>query len=156
MINLPTPSLFASLKVARQNVVNVLNKYSEVELKKIPNGFGNNILWNAGHLLTAQQLLCYANSGLALRIPDTYLPLFRKGSSPKEWTENIDLDQLKALLLSTIPAMENDYSEGVFKTYNAYPTSFGVTLNNVEDAILFDSMHEGMHIGIIKSLQKLL
>ncbi|MCZ0211646.1 DinB family protein, partial [Streptomyces sp. UMAF16] len=54
-----------------QNIVNI-RKYliemceplSVVQLNTIPNGFNNNIIWNFGHLIAAQQGLCYIRSGL--------------------------------------------------------------------------------------------
>ena len=34
-----------------------------------------------------------------------------------------------------------------------YETSFGYTLHGVEEAILFNNTHEGMHIGTILALR---
>ncbi len=150
------PAFFETLKVTRKNAVNILEAYPEEQLTAIPTGFGNNLLWNAGHMLVSQQSLCYSLSGLPLRIPEGYVPLFRKGSSPKEWNGTVDIGELKALLISTIPALMRDYAEGAFKTYKPYTSSFGVALKNVDDAILFDHVHEGLHFGAMHALQKVL
>ncbi len=150
------PAFFETLKVTRQNVVTLLNAYSSEQLKTIPKGFNNNILWHAGHLLVSQQLLCYAMSDLPLRIPETYLPLFKKGTSPREWKEIVDTEELKDLLISTLAMLTNDYANGIFKTFKPYTSSFGVALSKVEDAILFDHVHEGLHLGSMNALQKLI
>ena len=52
--------------------------------------------------------------------------------------------------------MEEDYHKGVFKTYNEYTTSYNVTLNNIEKAIMFNNVHEGLHLGYIMALKKAL
>lgn len=148
------PAFFETLKVTRQNVVTLLNAYTDDQLRVIPKGFNNNILWHAGHLLVSQQLLCYAMSDLPLHIPEGYLPLFKKGTSPKEWKESVDLEELKRLLISTVAMLAEDYSNRVFKTFKPYTSSFGVALKKVEDAILFDHVHEGLHFGSMNALQK--
>jgi hypothetical protein len=150
------PAFFETLKVTRQNVVKLLNAYPEEQLRAIPTGFGNNLLWNAGHILVSQQFLCYAMSDLPLHIPESYAPLFRKGSSPREWKEAVDIGELKDLLVSTMAILAKDYADGIFKTYKPYTSSFGVALKNVEDALLFDHVHEGLHFGSMNALQRAL
>jgi hypothetical protein len=156
MKNFTSPAFYETLRVTRKNVVDILNKYSEEQLKFIPPGFSNNILWNAGHMLTAQQGLCYATSELPLHIPKQFLTNFRKGTSPANWEGILDLQEIKSLLVSTIADLEKDYNQGVFLKFNTYVTSFGVTLNSIEDAILFDHIHEGLHFMAIRALTKAL
>jgi hypothetical protein len=146
---------FESLKAIRLNVVKILSDLPKERLLKIPQGFNNHLLWHAGHILVSQQSLCYALSGLPLPISSHLLPLFRKGSSPREWEGEVDIAEVRALLDSTIGQLEKDYAAGVFKAYKPYTTSFGVALNNVEDAILFDHVHEGTHFGLMLSMMKL-
>jgi hypothetical protein len=150
------PALFETLKVSRHNVVKILNAYSAEQLRTIPTGFGNNLLWNAGHMLVSQQALCYTLSDLPTHIPEAYISLFRKGSSPKEWKDEVDVGELKDLLISTIASLAKDYAAGIFQTYKPYASSFGVALKNVDDAIVFDHVHEGLHFGAMMALQKVL
>ena len=42
------------------------------------------------------------------------------------------------------------------KEYQQYITSQGFSLNNIEEAIQFSNFHEGIHLGIIMSLKKVL
>ena len=49
-----------------------------------------------------------------------------------------------------------DVQKGVFSSYSPYLTSAGVTLNNVSDAMAFNLLHEGIHIGSIIALKKAL
>jgi hypothetical protein len=52
--------------------------------------------------------------------------------------------------------MEKDYAAGLFNEYKAYPTSFGVTLSEIEEAIMFNNVHEGMHLGYCIALRKVI
>jgi DinB superfamily len=154
MKNFTSPAFYETLKTSRKNILGIMNKYSEEQLRIIPTGFGNNILWNAGHMVTSLQLLCYATSELPLHVPDHFLPLFRKGTSPTNWTEKVDIAEVKSLLVTTIDDLENDYLKGLFKIFNPYVTSFGVTLNSIEEAIIFNHIHEGLHFAAVKALMK--
>ena len=51
--------------------------------------------------------------------------------------------------------MQEDYGKGLFKGYTEYTTSANVTLSSVDDAIIFNVYHEGLHLGAILSLMKL-
>ena len=50
--------------------------------------------------------------------------------------------------------MEDDYANGIFKEYKEYATSFNATLSCIDDAILFNNMHETMHLGFMIALKK--
>ena len=50
--------------------------------------------------------------------------------------------------------MQEDYAKGLFKDYTEYTTSANVTLSSVDDAIIFNVYHEGLHLGAILSLLK--
>ena len=39
----------------RKNMLNLLRGYTLEQINKIPAGFNNNLVWNAGHSLFAQQ-----------------------------------------------------------------------------------------------------
>jgi len=154
MLDFHDTKSYESLRAVRRNAVSLLEQFSEAQLTTIPEGYNNHILWNVGHMLTSQQLLCYAMADQPLHIPAHYPGLFRKGTNPREWTESVDIGELKALLASTIGLLEKDYRQGLFKNYKLYTTSFGVPLASIEDAILFDHVHESVHFGIAMALRK--
>jgi hypothetical protein len=145
---------FEILKVTRQNMLNIVNSLSSEQLVKIPSGFKNNILWNVGHCVSASQGLCYGISGLPLMISDEFRNMFKKGSGPSEWTTSPDIENIKEILITSVDTLEEDYKKGVFKKYGEYPTSYGYTLKSIEDAISFNNVHEGLHLGVIMSLKK--
>ena len=66
--------------------------------------------------------------------------LYKKGTKPKADAPNIiEVGKVKDLLVTAVEQMEKDYESGLFKNYNQYETSYGVTLNSIDDAILFNN-----------------
>jgi hypothetical protein len=146
---------FDILAITRNNILSLIEKLSDEQLIVIPPKFNNNILWNAGHVLNSQQKLCYGLSGNSLYIPDTFSPLFSKGSTPKDWKETPPVAEVKRLLKETSSKLKDDYNKGLFKTFKEYQTSFGYDLKSIEDVITFNNVHEGLHLGVMMALRKL-
>jgi hypothetical protein len=130
---------------------------SDEQLLKIPDGLNNNLLWQLGHLVSTGQGLSYRLSGLPQGIPSHYGPMFGKDSSPLNWdnADDIDISEIKSLLLSTLTQTRKDIEAGIFKEYTTYQTSFGVTLNSFEESLIFRNVHEGLHLGSMMALRKL-
>ena len=61
---------------------------------------------------------------------------------------------VKEWALKSVDQMEKDLAAGLFKEYSAYPTSFGISLNSIEDALAFINTHEGLHLGYAMALRK--
>ena len=58
----------SQIQQTRTHILSVLNELSLEQLNKIPAGFNNNIAWNLGHLVAAQQGVCYVRSGLPMKV----------------------------------------------------------------------------------------
>ena len=146
------------IKATRQVRLNCLDMISGLttgQLHAIPEGFNNNLIWHLGHMFVSEQLLCYANSHTPLLIPESYLPLFRKGTSPRDWKTPMDIQELIRYMNLTSEALEQDYANKRFGLYEPYTTSAGVTLTTVNDAIAYSYGHENLHYGMMMSLIKL-
>lgn len=138
----------------RQIMASFLDSFSLEELNKVPNGFGNNIFWNIGHLVVTQQLLTYNLSGLPMLIEDELVNKYRKGSKVEKEVFEVEVDQIKELLFSTLERTKQDYKNGLFKNYNEYTVTTKSTLTNIEEAIEFNNFHEGIHLGYILAMKK--
>lgn len=145
---------FEILKIGRNNMLNVVKDLTLDQLNVIPQGFNNNLIWNLGHVVVTQQLLCYKLSGLPLYINDNMVANFAKGSLPSPNFEREDFEHIKKELLRMPDLLESDYQRGIFSNFNTYPTSFGYYLNSIDDAILFNNVHEGMHLGYLMALKR--
>ncbi len=126
------------------------------DLTTIPKGFKNNILWNIAHSITIQQRLAYSLSGEKMHIPEDFVEKYGNGSVPEENITAEEINRVESLLFSPLEKTKEDYEKGIFKTFTTYTTSAKITLKNIDDAILFNSYHEGLHLGYIFAIRKAL
>ncbi|HSZ71703.1 MAG TPA: DinB family protein [Cytophagaceae bacterium] len=147
--------LFDALLQLRKNTLKSVETLSTEQLNKIPEGHNNNIIWHIGHMMASQQHLCYGISGATPQVSQDFIAKYRKGTSPKGWTEPVSLDEIKSLFLNTAEIFEKDYTAKKFNSYETYTTSAGVVLSNIEDAITYSYGHENLHYGNILIMRKL-
>lgn len=147
--------IFDHLHQTRKNIIEKLDQYSLDQLNHIPAPLNNNLIWNAAHILVTQQLLCYRLSGLRGYVDDAAIEAYRKGTKPDGNVTDEFVNQVKTQLTSTAEQIVKDYENGLFKEYQPYTTSYGTHLTTVEEAIAFNNIHEGMHIGTMNALRKL-
>ena len=146
---------FDVLKKSREIVFKKIQNLTLEQLHTIPEGFSNNIIWNVAHLVVTQQLLHYKNAGLDCLVPDELIANFKKGTVPSVTLTEEDIEEVKDLLMGLPATLEEDYEAGIFKDYETYPTSTGFVLTDIDTAIAFNNLHEGIHLGIIMALTKL-
>jgi len=145
---------FDTLKKSRLLTLKIIENLTIEQLNKIPEGFKNNIAWNITHLVVTQQLLCYKLSGLECLILEEMIANFQKGTVPTYTISESEFNTIKEQFLELPNRLKEDYSKGIFKNYVEYKTSVDVTLRNVDDGIIFNLYHEGIHLGIILQLLK--
>jgi len=145
---------FEILRESRKLILKSIENLSLEQLNKIPNGFKNNIIWNVAHLGVTQQLLCYKLSGLPCLISNEMIEKYQKGTSPLQPVFEEELEIIFKLFLELPKNLEEDYATKLFKNYYPYKTSVNITLNSIEDGIVFNSYHEGIHLGVILQLLK--
>ncbi|WP_452227322.1 DinB family protein [Lacinutrix cladophorae] len=138
----------------RKLLESFIESYSLEALNKVPEGFNNNMIWNIAHTIVTQQLLVYKLSGLPSVLSDEMIETYRKGTKTERDVTQAEVDEIKGLLFSTIEKTKEDYNNKLFKNYNAYTVSTKSTLTNVEEAIVFNNFHEGIHLGYILALKK--
>lgn len=138
---------FQAHRQVRTNLLEILNGTSKEDLLFIPNGFNNNIYWNIAHCVATQQLLCYYLSGNPFRIDKYWIETYKKGTLPNLNVSPSEIEDLAFLLIETSKVLMNDYDEDFFSEYTSYSTSFGLDLKNIQDAIIFNNMHESLHYG---------
>lgn len=141
---------------SRKNFVKLISAYSLEKLNHIPQGFNNNLIWNFGHVLVTQQLLCYKLSGVAMNIDDDTVNRYKKGTEPEQDATKDEVEMLKHFAISSVNRFEVDLQADRFSHYTPYETSYGFTLNNINDAIAFNLAHENMHLGYAMALRKVL
>ena len=132
-----------------------LKQYSLEQLNKVPEGFNNNIIWNIAHTMVTHQLLMYKVSGNQMHIPSEWVKLFSKGTKPER---DITAEEVKAIdvaLFSTLEQFEQDTASGLFTNYQPYTTSTNMLLDSVATTQSFLLFHDGIHLGSVLALAKL-
>ncbi|MEH0155376.1 DinB family protein [Limibacter armeniacum] len=147
---------FKLLRQSRQNLLRFTEQFTLEELNEVPEGFNNNIIWHMGHILVTQQLLCYKNAGVPCRISDEIINQFRKGTKPEALVPEEEVTFIRKRLTQTPSLLEEDFRNGLFGEYNEISTSFGNTISNIEEAVVFNNIHEGMHFGYLLALRRAL
>jgi hypothetical protein len=143
------------IKKTRTSLLNMTSDLSLEQINKVPEGFNNNIIWNLGHLVAAQQGICYVRSGLSPVVEDQFISPYKKGTKPERFVSDKEVEAVKSLLSSSLDQLEVDYEMGKFNNYNAWTTPYGVELVSIDDAILFLQFHEGLHFGYVMAQRRL-
>lgn len=148
---------FEHLEITRQRFAGIIENYSFEELNTIPETHNNSMLWNYGHSIVTQHLLSFGVSGLELEIPMDIVNRYRKGTAPKESElTQADLDYFNSNSERLFKLAKETYDRGGFANFKSYTTSFGVELDTIEAAILFNNIHMGMHFGYLLAIRKLI
>lgn len=142
------------LKQTRSNILAATENLSIEQLIQIPEGYNNNIAWNMGHTLVVQQMLCYTLSSLRYKVPTPMIDMFKKGTEPNMDISETMIEDIRSNLEGSIEVFEKDLSDGIFKTFIPYTTSYGTNLESIDDAITFNNVHEGVHLGYILALKR--
>ncbi len=58
-----------------------------------------------------------------------------------------EVEDLEFLLTETSKTLMKDFDNDFFSDYTPYTTSFGMDLKSIQDAIIFNNMHESLHYG---------
>jgi hypothetical protein len=141
-------------QTSRIVLLNFLENYSLEQLNAIPEGFSNNLIWNIGHCIVVQQMLVYKLSNLPMMISDEMVEKYKRGTKPEHSVSQKEVDEMKALLFSTLEKTKKDYSEKLFQNYNEFTSMSGFTMKSVTDAIEFNNYHEALHLGIMMQIRK--
>jgi len=145
---------FDQLRSTRNNIIKILDSHTLEALNKIPDGFNNNTIWHAGHVLVTQQRLIYSLSKLTTNIDPEMMDRYKKGSRPEGDVDQAEVDLIKTMLMSNGHQCQTDYMEGRFTEFHEYPTSYGIVLKDLADAITFNNLHEALHLGYMMAMRK--
>ena len=146
--------LFDITRTSRNTLSQFFESYNMEQLNAVPEGFNNNIIWNIGHIIVVQQLLVYNLSGLPMLVSNEMVQKYKRGTKPEMDATQEEVAKIKSLLFETIHQTEVDFNYGIFKNYKEFTPIAGVTMKSVQDAISFNSYHEGVHNGIIMGIRK--
>ena len=143
------------IKNLRLFLLRQLDDLTPEELNKIPDGYNNNIIWNIGHLISANQSLCYLRSGHPARVDQKYIQPFFTNTKPVEFVDEQEITTMKLIFINSIDVLAEDFENNSFINYTPSENIerlYGMKLKNIEDAFDFLLYHEGFHSGYITSM----
>lgn len=143
------------IRKTRSFLLQSIQELNGEQLNKIPVGFNNNIIWNLGHMVAAQEGICYIRAGLKAPSDEDFFNRYRPGSKPGAVITEDEMQQIKNLLLSSLEVLEQDHQNKIWAAYTAWSTRYGVEIKNIDEAINFLQFHEGLHSGHILSMKKI-
>lgn len=147
--------LIDNLRKTRKFVLDSIKDLSLEKLNIVPHGFNNNIIWNIGHLVAAQQSICYIKGGLVAPLPEEAFKKYAPGSRPERFFQSDEEDEIKKLLFTSLDQLEKDFQQDAFDAFVPWTTRLGLNLNSINDALVYMHFHEGLHTGIILSMKKI-
>jgi uncharacterized damage-inducible protein DinB len=151
--------LFDTFSRVRYQCIELIDSISGDKLDIIPDGFRNNVLWNAGHLVTVQASLLYTRVGRPSPLDTRYVRFFAKGSSPDDFDNELPpFDEVRQLLEKLIGVTQSDIPELEELAYlEPVTVSVGkMILKSFRDALSFLPLHETYHLGMMTAMKKLL
>ncbi|WHY81508.1 DinB family protein [Siminovitchia fortis] len=117
-------------------------------------GFPNTIRWNAGHMyVTAEDYLSKADKTYEIIHPE-WFDFFIDGTSPFKW------DKEPPAVEEIMEALKNQ-GERIMEFFNGKLDNAAsetvdiryLKLDTVDAALQFVTWHDGIHLGIVKSMQ---
>lgn len=146
---------FSILKITRNNILNAVKNLSLAEINTIPANYNNSIGWQVAHVVVTQQLLHYKLAKKEPLISEEFILKYKKGSSGKATLTETEWQEIKQMMVELPLSLAKDYNNNVFESYADYPTSYNFIISSIEEAILFNNIHEAMHFGTISALKKM-
>jgi hypothetical protein len=139
----------------RVRVTKIINELSNQQLNTIPNGLPHSIAWHLGHLCVTLGSKMYISNGLPTPAPTWIIDDFKPGTKAQKTYTDIELNEIKTLYSNMSVQLIADYNNGLFCNYTAWTTMAGEQIETFDDCIDFMHFHEGLHLGQIQYIKKL-
>jgi uncharacterized damage-inducible protein DinB len=146
-------NLFGQIKFWRTFMIDFLKESNEKLLYQTPDGFSNNILWNAGHVLvTYDEYLSTLNAGKK-QLGKVYYNSFFTGTSPADWTE--DLPPVQTIIQNLEVQPDEMRKRFASRLEEELPQPLPLE-NTTEELFCFLIAHECYHLGTMKSISRII
>ena len=141
-------------RTARENVIRILDGLTLEEVNTIPEGYNNNLIWHAGHLVATHRGLVYSFAGIDSELDKDFIQRYKKGSKPEQPVDQEEYEMITTAILNQVDELEEDLKNGVLKQYQPYQTSFNFEITSNEESIEFNNMHQALHISSMMALKR--
>lgn len=146
-------------KYNRTSTLILLPKLDESLWDIQPENWPNTIRWNAGHVYAeTERFLNDADQEYEIIRPD-WMDLFLDGTRPSEWTEEDQVpskEEIIKALKEQEKRIETFFEGKLDNKADKVRDLNGTLLDTVDAALQFVTWHEGIHLGVVKSLRLVL
>ena|SRR5690625_1243627 len=141
-------------KYNRTSTLILLPKLDESIWDIQPDNFPNTIRWNAGHIYAeAEGFLHDADNNYEVTRPD-WMDLFLDGTRPSEWEGDVPSKEEIIEALKEQESRIETFFKGKYQNKASKVRDVnGMMLDTVDASLQFVTWHEGLHLGILKSLR---
>lgn len=143
------------IQYVRTCILQLTEGLSVAQMNLVPDKMKNNLIWNIGHLVFTQQMLCYKLGGLTPTIDMEYFAQFAPDTIPQRIYDEEDIHIIKKAFLLAFEQLSSDVKSEKLNNYTAWILPTGIAINSIEDAMATNAIHEGRHFGVAISLVKL-
>lgn len=145
-------NLFGQINFWRTIMIELLKESSEESLYKIPDGFSNNLIWNAGHVLVTYDEYLSKLVDEKKQLEKVYYQCFSTGTNPADWIEGPPPLQSIMQHMEEQPYVMEKLLAGRLQEKLSQPLAYEKT---VEELLCFLISHECYHLGTMKSISRL-
>ncbi|MBM7647795.1 hypothetical protein JOC78_000735 [Bacillus ectoiniformans] len=145
------------MKFVRGATIKTLEKIDESKWDVQPPGFSNTIKWNAGHIyFVLESFMKMADSSYDTKVKE-YNSYFAAGTRPSDWPgQSPSKQEVIQLLNEQTENIQRHFSDRLQAQPQKEITIRGLTFSSVEELLNFTLFHEGLHLGIIQTQNKLI
>lgn len=118
-----------------------------------PDDFPNTVRWNAGHIyVTADDFLSKADDQYEITRP-SWFDYFIDGTRPSEWDENVpEITEIIEALKEQKDYISTHFEKKLANKASETVNIHALSIDTNDASLQFVVWHEGLHLGIIKSL----
>jgi hypothetical protein len=143
--------VFKQSDMTRGFFIETVESVSKEIVNVQPEGFNNTILWHVGYVLMITEGVVAYPHHITTHLPATYIELFDRGTSPTEWKGDVpSVDKLILQLKGQLFCLQQIPSE---RLDDKLEKPF-MGLENFGDFASLVLLHEGIHIGLIEAMKR--
>ena len=142
-------------RATRENVITAISGLSLDQINETPKGFTGNIAWHLGHMVSTHRGLVYQLNSVSGGLEKDFVLKYKKGSRPEVPITQAEFQFITENLLNQVDELESDVNkEGFFGENIPYSTSYNYSMNSLDTCIMFNNVHQALHLGYIMALKR--
>ena len=108
------------IRYVRLSILRLTGQLSEAQMNLVPDKMKNNLVWNLGHLVFTQQMLCYGLGGLPTTIDTAYFSEFAPDTVPTRHINGEEILKIREAFVESFDKLASDIEAGKLKDYKPW------------------------------------